>query len=155
MHVFLVLDVLIINAFVDVITISIVNKEQDALMDSVFRVKIFFWITWKKCHKKLSCRQSFFKIDEKDNNLIYFFQVVQVINALVMKFSDHVHLHVNQVASNEIMLAQLNVYLVDANAIMALFVIVLAIVFHLINASKIIIMFICVLILKDYINLYR
>jgi hypothetical protein len=72
----------------------------------------------------------------------------QVINALVMKFSDHVHLHVNQVASNEIMLAQLNVYLVDANAIMALFVIVLEIVFHLFNASKIIIIFICVLIFK-------
>ena len=98
MLVSLVLAVLIINAFVDVIAISIVNKDQDALTDSVFRV----------------------------------------INALVMKYSDHVPLLVNQVASNEIMLAQLNAYPVDANAIMALFVIVLAIVFHLINASKII-----------------
>jgi len=62
--------------------------------------------------------------------------VEAAINALVMKYFVHVPLLVNQVASNVITFAQLNVYLVDANVIMALFVIVLEIVFPLINASK-------------------
>ena len=53
-----------------------------------------------------------------------------------MKSSAHARLPVNPVVSNETISVQPNVYPVDANVKMALFVIALAIVFPLINASK-------------------